>query len=108
MLLINLIVGHTHSKADRFFSRIRAALNGHHYFTMMQFIEILIKGLPGFNVHFSHLNVVWNWRDELSTLGLPEFKGMLVERRGLVPEIVGADYRRVTASIAAAQPALFK
>ena len=76
MLLINLIVGHTHSKCDRFFSRIRAALNGHDYYTMEQMIEIVVKALRGFNVHFAHLNSAWSWRDELKTLGLPEFKGL--------------------------------
>ena len=76
ILLVNLIVGHTHGKVDRFFSRIRTALNGHDYFTMTQMIEVLVKALKGFHVHFSHLNCVWNWRDELGDLGLPQFKGI--------------------------------
>lgn len=50
MLLINLmIVGHTHSKCDRFFSRIHAALNGH----MEQLIDIVVKALRGFRAHFA-------------------------------------------------------
>jgi len=50
MLLVNLmIVGHTHSKCDRFFSRIHAALNGH----MEQLIDIVVKALRGFRAHFA-------------------------------------------------------
>ena len=48
MLLINLIVGHTHSKCDRF-SRKHAALNGH----MEQLIDIVVKSLRGFRAHFA-------------------------------------------------------
>ena len=76
MLLVNLIVGHTHGRVDRFFSRLRVALNGHDYFTMEQFIEIVTKALRGFNIRFSHLSCAWAWKEGLATLQLPEFVGM--------------------------------
>ena len=76
VLLVHLIVGHTHGSVDRFFSRLRVALNGHDYFTMEQFNEIVTKALRGFNVRTSHLSSVWAWKDGLSTLQLPAFVGM--------------------------------
>jgi hypothetical protein len=44
--LCNLIVGHTHDKVDRFFSRIRAILKGIDYFTWGQVQELVIERKP--------------------------------------------------------------
>jgi hypothetical protein len=42
---------------------------------------------------------------ELLRQPLPELERVLVDRRALVPQVVGADDRRVAAHVAAAQPA---
>ena len=62
--MLFLIVGHTHDKIDRFFSRLRVALRGHDYFTLMEMFEILRNGLESFDFIHSHLSRIWNWSSE--------------------------------------------
>ena len=53
------IVGHTHDKLDRFFSRLKKALFDHDYFTVAEMLNVLITGLKSFNVSSSHLSRRW-------------------------------------------------
>ena len=69
ILLTNLIVGHTHDKVDRFFSRIRAVLAGVDYYTWQQVRDLLIAKMRGFNMEMEHLTTAWCWK-ELDALGL--------------------------------------
>ena len=70
-----LIVGHTHDKIDRFFSRLRVALRGHDYFTVCQMMDILRNGLPTFDFTHSHLSRLWNWK-ALERFDIPPLVGM--------------------------------
>ena len=63
LLLVCLLVGHTHDEIDRLFSRIKVALAGHDYFTVTEMLEKIIAGLPGFELHTGHLSHVWAWKD---------------------------------------------
>ena len=74
ILLCNLIVGHTHDKVDRFFSRIRAILKGIDYFTWGQVQELVMKKMRGFTVQMEHLTTAWNWK-ELDELQLSPLVG---------------------------------
>ena len=74
ILLTNLIVGHTHDKVDRFFSRIRAVLAGIDYFTWQQVRDLLMVKMRGFNMEMEHLTTAWCWK-ELDALGLPPLIG---------------------------------
>lgn len=42
LLLVCLLVGHTHDEIDRLFSRIKVALAGHDYFTVIEMLEKLL------------------------------------------------------------------
>jgi hypothetical protein len=70
LLLVCLIVGHTHDDIDRLFSRIKVALAGHDYFTVIEMLGIITAGLPGFQLHTAHLSRVWAWKD-MKALGSP-------------------------------------
>jgi hypothetical protein len=70
LLLVCLLVGHTHDDIDRMFSRIKVALAGHDYFTVIEMLNIMTAGLPGFNLKTSHLSKVWTWKD-MKALGSP-------------------------------------
>ena len=70
LLLVCLLVGHTHDDIDRMFSRIKVALAGHDYFTVIEMLNIMTAGLPGFNLKTSHLSKVWAWKD-MKALGSP-------------------------------------
>ena len=74
ILLVNLIVGHTHDKVDRFFSRIRAVLAGIDYFTWRQVRDLLMVKMRGFSMEMEHLTTAWCWK-ELDALGLPPLIG---------------------------------
>ena len=68
LLLVCLLVGHTHDEIDRLFSRIKVALAGHDYFTVIEMLEKITAGLPGFELHTGHLSHVWAWKD-MKSLG---------------------------------------
>ena len=68
LLLVCLLVGHTHDEIDRLFSRIKVALAGHDYFTVTEMLDKIIAGLPGFELYTGHLSHVWAWKD-LEALG---------------------------------------
>jgi hypothetical protein len=68
ILLVCLLVGHTHDDIDRLFSRIKVALAGHDYFTVIEMLNLMVNGLPGFELHTSHLSRIWAWKD-METLG---------------------------------------
>ena len=73
--MLFLIVGHTHDKIDRLFSRLRAAITGHDFDTVEKLVAILQQRMPGFDFDSSHLSRVWNW-SSLKGLDLPAFKGL--------------------------------
>ena len=75
VLMTYLLVGHTHDKIDRFFSRVKAAVAGRDYYTMYELFKILGEGLPGFNFTWSHLHTVWNWK-ALASFDIPPLKGL--------------------------------
>ena len=70
LLLVCLLVGHTHDEIDRLFSRIKVALAGHDYFTVIEMLKIMTDGLPGFELHTGHLTHTWAWKD-MADLGSP-------------------------------------
>lgn len=74
ILLTNLIVGHTHDKVDRFFSRIRAVLAGIDYFTWHQVRDLVMSKMRGFRMEMEHLTTAWCWK-ELDALDLPPLIG---------------------------------
>ena len=63
LLLVCLLVGHTHDEIDRLFSRIKVALAGHDYFTVIEMLDKITAGLPGFRLHTGHLSHVWAWKE---------------------------------------------
>ena len=73
-LLCFLIVGHTHNKVDRMFSRLKVALSGHDFFTPEQLMQTVIAGMPGWDISHSHLTRVWAWKD-LKELQITPFVG---------------------------------
>ena len=73
--MLFLIVGHTHDKIDRLFSRLKVAITGHDFDTVEKLLAILRKRMPGFDFDSSHLSRVWNW-SSLKGLDLPAFKGL--------------------------------
>ena len=70
-----LIVGHTHDKIDRFFSRVKAAIAGRDYNTVDELFKILGVGLPSFNFSWTHLHTVWNWK-ALEQFDIPPLVGL--------------------------------
>ena len=54
--LLFLLVGHTHNKLGRFFSRVKMALAGMSYFTREQTNKILADRLKGFKVDLQHVS----------------------------------------------------
>ena len=73
--MLFLIVGHTHDKIDRFFSRHRVALRGHDYFTRIEMFEILRNRLPVLDLTHCHLSRIWNCK-ALQRFDLPPLVGM--------------------------------
>ena len=57
-----LLVGHTHNKLDRLFSRISVALRGKDYFTVEGLLRQARETLMSVDLHSSHLGQVWNWK----------------------------------------------
>ena len=71
LLLVCLLVGHTHDDIDRMFSRIKVALAGHDYFTVIEMLNLMTAGLPGFDLKTAHLSKVWAWKDMKALGSLP-------------------------------------
>ena len=59
--VIFLLVGHTHNKLDRMFSRISVALRGKDYFTVEGMLRRVRESMHS-HVHASHLAQVWQWK----------------------------------------------
>ena len=57
-----LLVGHTHNKLDRLFSRIAVALAGRDYFTVVGMLRQLQPSLSHCTVKSNHLSQVWAWK----------------------------------------------
>ena len=57
-----LLVGHTHNKLDRMFSRIAVALRGHDYFTVVGMLRRICGSLNYCNLDTGHLGQVWAWK----------------------------------------------
>ena len=60
--VIFLLVGHTHNKLDRFFSRLAVALAGRDYFTVVGMLRIMVRSLSC-DVDTAHLSQVWGWKE---------------------------------------------
>ena len=74
ILLGFLIVGHTHNKVDRMFSRFKVAVSGHDFFTPEEMIKTVVAGMPGWDISHSHLTRVWAWKG-LEKLQITPFVG---------------------------------
>ena len=57
-----LLVGHTHNKLDRFFSRIAVALAGRDYITVTGMLRQMREHLTYCDVKSDHLSQVWGWK----------------------------------------------
>jgi hypothetical protein len=68
-----LLVGHTHNKLDRFFSRNAVALAGRGYFTVVGMLRQLQPSLLHCTVKSNHLSQVWAWKE---LMGHPCTRGM--------------------------------
>ncbi len=68
--MIFLLVGHTHNKQDRFFSRVAVALAGRDYFTVTGMLHQLRQHLHHCEVKSNHLAQVWRWKDVLQMSGV--------------------------------------
>ena len=55
------LVGHTHNKLDRFFSRLSVILKGRDYFTVVGMLRIAAQHLRTCEFTPDHLDQVWNW-----------------------------------------------
>ena len=60
--VVFLMVGHTHNKLDRLFSRIAVALRGKDYFTVEGMLRQVRETLRYTLLHSSHLAQVWRWK----------------------------------------------
>ena len=60
--VVFLMVGHTHNKLDRLFSRISVALRGKDYFTVEGMLRQVRETLRYTLLHSSHLAQVWRWK----------------------------------------------
>ena len=57
-----LLVGHTHNKLDRMFSRISVALRGRDYFTVVGMLRRICDSLMYCKLETGHLGQVWAWK----------------------------------------------
>ena len=69
-----LLVGHTHNRLDRFFSRLAVAIRGHDYFTLPEMFKIILEAVPSNQIFACHLYKSWNWKELEKSL--PGFKGL--------------------------------
>ena len=60
--VVFLLVGHTHNKLDRLFSRIAVALRGQDYFTVVGMLRKVREHLKYCQLHSAHLAQVWRWK----------------------------------------------
>ena len=60
--VVFLLVGHTHNKLDRLFSRISVALRGKDYFTVIGLLARVRETLRSVDLRSSHLCQVWQWK----------------------------------------------
>ena len=60
--VVFLLVGHTHNKLDRLFSRIAVALKGKDYFTVEGLLRQVKETLKYTALSSSHLGQVWAWK----------------------------------------------
>ena len=60
--VVFLLVGHTHNKLDRLFSRISVALRGQDYFTVVGMLRKMRERLHYCQLHAGHLAQVWQWK----------------------------------------------
>jgi len=71
-----LIVGHTHGKLDRFFSRLVTVLAGKNYLTLDDMFKIICAELKGFRIECEHLHTVWDFKPLVSDMTLPAVHGL--------------------------------
>ena len=60
--VVFLLVGHTHNKLDRLFSRISVALRGQDYFTVVGMLRKMRERLHYCQLHAGHLAQEWQWK----------------------------------------------
>ena len=68
--VVFLLVGHTHNKLDRLFSRISVALFGRDYFTVPGMLSIVRRVLSS-ELRSAHLGQVWDFKSMLDDRALP-------------------------------------
>ena len=76
IVFLFLLVGHTHNKLDRFFSRIKIALTGRTYYTMDEMINTLHDAISGFTFDFQHLSDVWDFKEMEKACDLPHIRSL--------------------------------
>ena len=59
-----MLVGHTHNKLDRFFSRLSVILRGRDYFTVVRMLKIVAEHLRTCEFVPDHLDQVWDWTQQ--------------------------------------------
>lgn len=64
--VVFLLVGHTHNKLDRMFSRIAVALRGQDYYTVVGMLRKVRDMLMYCRLHDGHLAQVWRWKTLLA------------------------------------------
>ena len=52
------------------------AIVGRDNYTVAELMQLIVDGLPGFNVRHSHLHTVWGWKDMKGDLDLPTIIGL--------------------------------
>ena len=60
--VVFLMVGHTHNKLDRLFSRISVALRGRDHFTVEGLLRQVRETLTYTELHSGHVCQVWDWK----------------------------------------------
>ena len=74
LVFLFLLVGHTHNKLDRFFSRIRVTLQGRTYYTMDDMIRCMKEAIAGFTFDFQHLTDAWDFQSMRHDTSVPKIK----------------------------------
>ena len=72
IFLVFLIVGHTHDKLDRFFSRLSVALAGKDFLTEPQMWSIIKRTLQD-DVDTGHVTAFWNFKSLQDQRSMPRF-----------------------------------
>ena len=55
---------------------MRVAIAGRDYYSVAGLMQLIVDGLPGFNLRHSHLHTLWAWKNMDVDLKLPRFKGL--------------------------------